>query len=111
MVQSRAAIRRCWQEWVDSKKIQRHDGSGRPRVTEDQEDRLIVRSAVTVHYSSFSTIRLSSRTRVSIMTLHRRLTEQNLCSYRPLRHLPLTSAHYRAGLQWCLARSCWNHAD
>ncbi|GFS84533.1 hypothetical protein TNCV_4606991 [Trichonephila clavipes] len=47
MGRSDAAIRRCWQEWVDSGSFQRHDGSGRPRATADQEDRLIVRSAVT----------------------------------------------------------------
>ncbi|GFV07632.1 transposable element Tc1 transposase [Trichonephila clavipes] len=45
------------------------------------------------------------------MTIHRQLIERNLHSYRPLRHLPLTSAHCRDRLQWCLARSGWNHAD
>ncbi|GFX68958.1 hypothetical protein TNCV_683171 [Trichonephila clavipes] len=30
---------------------------------------------------------------------------------QPLCHLPLTPAHCRARLQWCLARSDWNHAD
>ncbi|GFT79199.1 HTH_Tnp_Tc3_2 domain-containing protein [Trichonephila clavipes] len=44
---SDAALRRCWQEWVDSGRFQRHDGSGRPTNTADQEDRLVVRSAVT----------------------------------------------------------------
>ncbi|GFW59751.1 HTH_Tnp_Tc3_2 domain-containing protein [Trichonephila clavipes] len=47
MSRSDAANRRCWQEWVDSDTFQYHDCSGRPRVTIDQEDRLIVRSAVT----------------------------------------------------------------
>ncbi|GFT03436.1 hypothetical protein TNCV_2985971 [Trichonephila clavipes] len=45
------------------------------------------------------------------MTLHRRLIELNLHSYRPLRLLPLTLAHCRVTLQWCLARSGWNHDD
>ncbi|GFV43277.1 HTH_Tnp_Tc3_2 domain-containing protein [Trichonephila clavipes] len=43
MDRSDAAIRRCWQEWVDSDRFQRHDGSGRPSDTVDQKDRLIVR--------------------------------------------------------------------
>ncbi|GFX13754.1 HTH_Tnp_Tc3_2 domain-containing protein [Trichonephila clavipes] len=47
-----AAIRRCWQEWVDKGRFQRHDGSGRPRTTADQEDRLIVRSASIARDSS-----------------------------------------------------------
>ncbi|GFU39718.1 transposable element Tc1 transposase [Trichonephila clavipes] len=45
------------------------------------------------------------------MTIHRPLIERNLRSYQPLRHLPLTPAHYRARLLWCLARSDLNHAD
>ncbi|GFS75947.1 transposable element Tcb1 transposase [Trichonephila clavipes] len=56
MGRSAAAIRRCWQEWVNSGRFQRHDGSGRPRTTADQEDRLIVKSAVTALDSSLSTI-------------------------------------------------------
>ncbi|GFX75455.1 hypothetical protein TNCV_2547261 [Trichonephila clavipes] len=42
---------------------------------------------------------------VSIMTLHRRLIERNLSSYRQLLHLPLMPSNCRARLQWCLARS------
>lgn len=111
MGRSDAAIRRCWQQWVDNGRVERRDGSGRPRATTDREDRLIVRAAVTAPDSSLSSIRRATRTRVTTMTIHRRLRERNLCSYRPLRHLPLTPAHRRARLQWCLARSGWNHAD
>ncbi|GFV91230.1 HTH_Tnp_Tc3_2 domain-containing protein [Trichonephila clavipes] len=35
-----AAIERCWQEWVDSGRFQRPDGSGRPRATANWDDRL-----------------------------------------------------------------------
>ncbi|GFX02495.1 HTH_Tnp_Tc3_2 domain-containing protein [Trichonephila clavipes] len=45
------------------------------------------------------------------MTIHRRLIEGNLHSYRPLRHLPFTLAHCQARLQLYLAREDWNHAD
>ncbi|GFU79547.1 hypothetical protein TNCV_2844631 [Trichonephila clavipes] len=44
-------------------RFQRHNGSGRPRATEDWEDRLIVISTVTAPDSSLSTIRCASRTR------------------------------------------------
>ncbi|GFT48281.1 HTH_Tnp_Tc3_2 domain-containing protein [Trichonephila clavipes] len=86
---------------VDSGRFQRQDGSDRSKATADREDRLIVRSAVTVLDSSLSTIRRAARTRVYTMTIHRRLIERNLRSYRPLRHLPLMPAHCRARLQWC----------
>ncbi|GFU20221.1 HTH_Tnp_Tc3_2 domain-containing protein, partial [Trichonephila clavipes] len=70
-----AAIRRCWREWMDNGRFQLHDGSGRPRATADREDRLIVRSAVTAPYSSLSTIRRKTHTRVFPMTIHRWLIE------------------------------------
>ncbi|GFV59881.1 transposable element Tc1 transposase [Trichonephila clavipes] len=52
---------------VDNGRFQRHDGSGRPRFTVDQ-DRLIVRSAVTTLDSSLSTIRRTTRTRYPGLT-------------------------------------------
>ncbi|GFY22490.1 hypothetical protein TNCV_2177511 [Trichonephila clavipes] len=49
--------KRYWQEWVDKSIFQHHDGSGRPRATADEEDRLIIISVVTAPDSSLSTIR------------------------------------------------------
>ncbi|GFT10493.1 uncharacterized protein TNCV_1942601 [Trichonephila clavipes] len=57
MGRSDAAIRRCWRDWVDSGRFQRHDDSGRPRSTADWEERLIVKSAFTVPDLLLSTIR------------------------------------------------------
>ncbi|GFX38103.1 transposable element Tcb2 transposase [Trichonephila clavipes] len=111
MSRSDATIRRRWQEWVDRGRFQLHEGSGRPTATEDRQDRLIVRSAVTALDSSLLNIRRTTRTRVSTMDIHRWLIERNLHLYRPFRHLPFTPAHCSARLQWCLNRSGWNHAD
>ncbi|GFV44386.1 transposable element Tcb1 transposase [Trichonephila clavipes] len=58
MGRSDVAIRRCWQEWMDSGRFQCHDGSGRPKATADREDGLTIRSVVTALDSSLSTIRL-----------------------------------------------------
>ncbi|GFS99048.1 HTH_Tnp_Tc3_2 domain-containing protein [Trichonephila clavipes] len=73
MVRSDAAIRRCWQEWVDKGIFQLQDGSGRSRATADRQDRLIFRLAVTELDASLLTVRRTTRTRLSIMTIHRRL--------------------------------------
>ncbi|GFV31149.1 uncharacterized protein TNCV_4314741 [Trichonephila clavipes] len=62
MARTDAAIRRCWQEWLDSSRFQRHYGSGRPNTAADREDGLIVRSAVTAPESSLSTIRRATCT-------------------------------------------------
>ncbi|GFS67791.1 HTH_Tnp_Tc3_2 domain-containing protein [Trichonephila clavipes] len=72
------------------------------------KDRLIFRSAVTTPDSPFLTIRRATHTRVATMTIYRRLIERNVRSYRPIRHLPFTPAHYGARLRWCLAPSGWN---
>ncbi|GFU56874.1 HTH_Tnp_Tc3_2 domain-containing protein [Trichonephila clavipes] len=108
---SDAAIRRCWQEWVNKDRFQRHDSSRRHSATADREDRLIVKTAVIALDSSLSTIRCVTCTRVSTTTIHRRLIERSLPSYGPLRHLPLTPAHRRARLQWCFALSSWNQTN
>ncbi|GFW51309.1 HTH_Tnp_Tc3_2 domain-containing protein [Trichonephila clavipes] len=57
MGRSDATIRRCWQEWVHNGRFQHHSGSNRHWSTADQEDRLILRSAITELDSSSSTIR------------------------------------------------------
>ncbi|GFU01093.1 HTH_Tnp_Tc3_2 domain-containing protein [Trichonephila clavipes] len=88
-----AVIRRCWQDWMNDGRFQRHDGCGRPRAIANREDRLIFRYAVTVPDSSLLTIRHANRTRVFTMTVYRWLIERNLRSYLQLRHLPLTPAH------------------
>ncbi|GFW23927.1 HTH_Tnp_Tc3_2 domain-containing protein [Trichonephila clavipes] len=99
------------QQWVDNGRFQRYDGSGQLIATEDQEHRLNVRSAITAFDSSLSTIRRTTRTRVSTMTILTRLIEQNLRSYQPLCYGPITPAHCQARLQWYLARKGWNRAD
>ncbi|GFX28197.1 HTH_Tnp_Tc3_2 domain-containing protein [Trichonephila clavipes] len=70
-IESDAAIRKGWEQWVNSGRFQRHDGSGRPKTTEDREDRLVVRSAVTELDSLLSTIRHATHTLVSTMTIYR----------------------------------------
>ncbi|GFW85886.1 HTH_Tnp_Tc3_2 domain-containing protein [Trichonephila clavipes] len=99
------------QEWVDNGRFTRHDDSGQPRATADRKDRLIVRSNVTEPDSMLAIIGSVTRTSVSTITIHRRLREQNLRTYRQLRHLPPTSAHLRTRLHCYMARSSWNHAN
>ncbi|UYV62219.1 Transposase, partial [Cordylochernes scorpioides] len=48
LCRSDAAIRRCWQKWVNNGRMQRQDGSGRPRATTEREDRMAVAAPETV---------------------------------------------------------------
>ncbi|GFX13518.1 hypothetical protein TNCV_2192721 [Trichonephila clavipes] len=61
------AIRRCWQDWVDSGRFQRNDVSGRPRATVDREDRLIVGLAVTAPDSPLTIRRTSGDDRIRVL--------------------------------------------
>ena len=51
-----ATIRRCWQEWVNHGSTQRQEGSSRPRETTENEDRAIIRVALTTPDASLSSI-------------------------------------------------------
>ncbi|UYV69341.1 hypothetical protein LAZ67_6003273 [Cordylochernes scorpioides] len=96
LCRSDAAIRRCWQKWVNNGK---------------REDRAIVRMAVAAPESTLSTIQRVTGTQVFKMTINRRLRERNLRARRPLRCLPLAPVHRQVGTQWCRERSTWNCAD
>ncbi|UYV69420.1 hypothetical protein LAZ67_6003530 [Cordylochernes scorpioides] len=111
LCRSDAAIRRCWQKWVNNGSMQRQDGSGRPRAATEWEDRAIVRMAVAAPESTLSTIQRVTGTQVSKMTINRRQRERNLRARRPLRCLPLTPVHRQVRLQWCRERTTWNCAD
>ncbi|GFW23492.1 transposable element Tcb2 transposase [Trichonephila clavipes] len=87
-------VARCWQQWIREGRVYRRGGSGRPRNTNDREDRAIRRvatSAPTTLLASIQRHLLPSRHPVpSRETIRRRLTEVGLRSRRPLRRLPLT---------------------
>ncbi|GFU25581.1 transposable element Tcb1 transposase [Trichonephila clavipes] len=87
-------VARCWQQWITEGRVYRRGGSGRPRNTNDREDRAIRRVATSAPTTSLASIQRHlppSRHPVpSRETIRRRLTEVGLRSRRPLRRLPLT---------------------
>ncbi|GFV39463.1 HTH_Tnp_Tc3_2 domain-containing protein [Trichonephila clavipes] len=95
---------RCWQQWITEGRVYRRGGSGRPRNTNDREDRAIRRvitSAPTTSLASIQRHLPPSRHPVpSRETIRRRLTEVGLRSRRPLRRLPLTPHHRQCRLDF-----------
>ncbi|GFU97033.1 hypothetical protein TNCV_944531 [Trichonephila clavipes] len=87
-------VARCWQQGITEGRVYRRGGSGRPRNTNDREDRAIRRVATSAPTTSLASIQRHlppSRHPVpSRETIRRRLTEVGLRSRRPLRRLPLT---------------------
>ncbi|GFU05454.1 HTH_38 domain-containing protein [Trichonephila clavipes] len=86
-------VARCWQQWITEGRVYRRGGSGRPRNTNDREDRAIRRVATSAPTTSLASIqRLLPPSRHPVPsreTIRRRLTEVGLRSRRPLRRLPL----------------------
>ncbi|GFV15279.1 HTH_38 domain-containing protein [Trichonephila clavipes] len=72
-------VARCWQQWITEGRVYRRGGSGRPRNTNDREDRAIRRVATSAPTTSLASIQRhlpSSRHPVpSRETIRRRLTE------------------------------------
>ncbi|GFY01765.1 hypothetical protein TNCV_1467571 [Trichonephila clavipes] len=92
-------VARCWQQWITEGRVYRRGGSGRPRNTNDREDRAIRRVATSAPTTSLASIQRHSYLLPDIQchqekTIRRRLTEVGLNGRRPLRRLPLTP-HYR----------------
>ncbi|GFW77710.1 transposable element Tc1 transposase [Trichonephila clavipes] len=108
-------VARCWQQWITEGRVYRRGGSGRPRNTNDREDRAIRRVATSAPTTSLASIQRhlpSSRHPVpSRETIRRRLTEVGLRSRRPLRRLPLTPHHRQCRLDFCQPRATWSVTD
>ncbi|GFV70465.1 transposable element Tcb2 transposase [Trichonephila clavipes] len=111
----RYGIARCWQQWITEGRVYRRGGSGRPRNTNDREDRAIRRVATSAPTTSLASIQRHlppSRHPVpSRETIRRRLTEVGLRSRRPLRRLPLTPHHRQCRLDFCRPRATWSVTD
>ncbi|GFW74788.1 HTH_Tnp_Tc3_2 domain-containing protein [Trichonephila clavipes] len=90
--------------WITEGRVYRRGGSGRPRNTNDREDRAIRRVATSAPTTSLASIQRHlppSRHPVpSRETIRRRLTEAGLRSRRPLRRLPLTPHHRQCRLDF-----------
>ncbi|GFS66191.1 follicle-stimulating hormone receptor [Trichonephila clavipes] len=81
-------VARCWQQWITEGRVYRRGGSGRPRNTNDREDRAIRRVATSAPTTSLSIQRHLPPSRHPVPsreTIRRRLTEVGLRSRRPLR--------------------------
>ncbi|GFU05506.1 HTH_Tnp_Tc3_2 domain-containing protein [Trichonephila clavipes] len=96
-------------------RVYRRGGSGRPRNTNDREDRAIRRVATSAPTTSLASIQRHlppSRHPVpSRETIRRRLTKVGLRSRRPLRRLPLTPHHRQCRLDFCRPRATWSVTD
>ncbi|GBN59779.1 Transposable element Tcb2 transposase [Araneus ventricosus] len=96
----------------DTGSIERKPGQGRPRATTATEDRYL--SIIARRDTGATTSQLSrdlyaaTGTRVSRVTLSRRLHETGLFAIRPAVCIPLTSTNRRVRLAWCREHRDWS---
>ncbi|UYV64990.1 hypothetical protein LAZ67_3002675 [Cordylochernes scorpioides] len=100
-------------QFIETGTIERKEGSGRKGKTATSEDCYLVVTAK--RHREMTAIQFSNElpsatgTRISRQTVYRRLHEGALYARRPMVCIPLTSAHRRARLNWCLEHHAWTH--
>ncbi|GBL92896.1 hypothetical protein AVEN_54558-1 [Araneus ventricosus] len=95
-----------WKQFQDTGSIERKPGQGRPRATTATEDRylsIIARCNRGATASQLSRdLYAATGTRVSRVTVSKRLHETGLFARRPAVCVPLTSTNRRVRLAWCI---------
>ncbi|GFU09132.1 hypothetical protein TNCV_1319701 [Trichonephila clavipes] len=73
-------VARCWQQWITEGRVYRRGGSGRPRNTNDREDRAIRRVATSAPTTSLASIQRHlppSQTSSAIKRNHKETTDRS----------------------------------
>ena len=96
-------IMRCWQSWSQEGRQHRRRGSGRPRKSNQRQDRLLRLMAVRDRFQTSASVWADWRRAVgptlSLRSVYRRIRSFGLFSFRPYRRLPLTTIHPISGTQ------------
>ncbi|GBL71645.1 hypothetical protein AVEN_62927-1 [Araneus ventricosus] len=93
-----------WKQFQDTGSIERKPGQGRPRATTATEDcylSIIARPSRGATASQLSRDLYATGTRVSRVTVSKRLHETGLFARRPAVCVPLTSTNRSVCLAWC----------
>ncbi|UYV79837.1 hypothetical protein LAZ67_18000876, partial [Cordylochernes scorpioides] len=101
---NKSVVSKIWKHFIETGTIKRKEGSGRKRKTATSEDRYLVVTAKRHREMTSAT-----GTGISRQTVYQRLHEGALYARRPMVCIPLTSAHRRARLNWCLEHHAWTH--
>ena len=101
-----------WKQFQDTGTIERKPGQGSPRATKALEDRYLSITARRNRHATSSQLArdfyAATGTRVSRVTVSRRLNERGLFARRPAVYDPLTSANRRVRLARCREHRDWS---
>lgn len=110
-----STVQRTYSRFVETNSYHRRAGSGRPRCTNDIDDRFIISTALRDRYKTSVQIRNSLRDvrnkNVSDDTVRRRLADQSLLSCRPAGVPLLTRRHRVARLNFAINHRDWTPED
>ncbi|GBO22614.1 hypothetical protein AVEN_135717-1 [Araneus ventricosus] len=101
-----------WKQFQDTGAFERKPGQGRPRATTPTEDRYLSIIARRNRGSTASQLSCdlyaASESRVSRVTVSKRLHATGLFARRPAVCVPLTSTNRRVRLAWCREHRDWS---
>ncbi|GFV20852.1 transposable element Tc1 transposase [Trichonephila clavipes] len=86
-------VTRCWQQWITEGRVYRRGGSGRPRNTNDREDRTIRRVATSAPTTSLASI------------------QRHFTSFQTSSAINWMSGRRQCRLDFCRPRATWSVTD
>ena len=109
---SRCCVQNTIKTYKSTKTVKVKSGAGRPRVTCDRIDRVIIKKAKKNRAITANTIKNQLKeelnVRVSRVTVNRRLLEKNLKSSVATRKPLLTAKNRQARFNWCKDKLSWS---
>ncbi|GBL75556.1 hypothetical protein AVEN_154895-1 [Araneus ventricosus] len=101
-----------WKQFQDTGSIERKPGQGHPRATTATEDRYLSniarRNRGATASQLYHDLYTATGTRVSRVTVSKRLHKTGLLARRPAVCVPLTSMNRRVCLTWCREHRDWS---
>ncbi|GBM75032.1 Transposable element Tcb2 transposase [Araneus ventricosus] len=97
-----------WKQFQDTGSIDRKPGQGRPRATTATEDHYTRHNRGATSSQLSRDLYAATGTRVSRVTVSKRLHETGLFARRPAVCIPFTSTNRRVRLAWCREYRDWS---
>ncbi|GFV01800.1 HTH_Tnp_Tc3_2 domain-containing protein [Trichonephila clavipes] len=107
-------IARCWQQWITEGRVYRLEGVGRPRNTNDREDRAIRRVATSAPTTSLASIQRHlppSRHPVPSRETIKETTDRSWRGADVAKTLTTDPHHRQCRLDFCRLRATWSVTD
>lgn len=110
-----STVQRAYARYLETNSVQRRPGSGRPRCTNENDDRFIVLNSLRDRHRTAVQIRNNLRDvrecNVSVDTIRNRLAEHGLFPRRPANVPSLMRRHRVTRLNFAVEHAGWTYAE